>query len=63
MKDKVLLADPAWGNRTMLRDDFESAWIDYGEDMGKVGFVVEGREGTVPPNQLNPRASDFVTLR
>jgi uncharacterized protein len=63
MKDRVLLADPAWGNRTMLRDDFESTWIDYGEDMGKVGFVVEGREGTVPPNQLNPRASDFVTLR
>jgi predicted double-glycine peptidase len=63
MKDKVLLADPAWGNRTMLRDDFESAWLDYGKDMGKVGFVVERREGTVPPNQLNPRASDFVTLR
>lgn len=63
MKDRVLLADPAWGNRTMLHEDFESAWIDYGENMGKVGFVVERREGTVPPNQLNPRASDFVTLR
>lgn len=63
MKDRVLLADPAWGNRTILRDDFESAWINYGEDMGKVGFVVEGREGTMPPGQLNPKASDFVTLR
>jgi uncharacterized protein len=63
MKDRVLLADPAWGNRTMLRDDFESAWLDYGEAMGKVGFVIEQREGTVPPNQLSPRASDFVTLR
>jgi predicted double-glycine peptidase len=63
MKDRVLLADPAWGNRTMLRDDFESAWLDYDEALGKVGFVVERREGTVLPNELNPRASDFVTLR
>ena len=63
MRDRVLLADPAWGNRTMLRDDFESAWLDYGEAMGKVGFVVEQRDGGVPPNQLGPRASDFVMLR
>jgi hypothetical protein len=48
----------------MLRDDFESAWLDYGEPMGKVGFVVEPREGeTAPPNQLSPRANDFFALR
>jgi predicted double-glycine peptidase len=64
MKDRVLLADPAWGNRTMLRDDFESAWLDYGESMGKVGFVIEPHEGkTAAPNQLSPRASDFFTVR
>jgi predicted double-glycine peptidase len=64
MKDRVLLADPAWGNRTMQRDDFESAWLDYGEPMGKVGFVVEPREGeTAPPNQLSPSVSDFFALR
>ena len=63
MGDRVLLADPAWGNRTMLRNDFEDAWLDYGEGMGKVGFVVERRDGGVPPNQLGPRASDFVMLR
>ena len=62
MKDKVLMADPAWGNRTISRDDFESTWLDYGEDMGKVGFVVEGRQGTMPLGQLNPKASDFVTF-
>ncbi len=61
--NRVVMADPGWGNRTMLRDDFEKAWIDYGEDVGKVGFVVERRNGTVPPNQLNPRASDFVMFR
>lgn len=63
MEDRVLLADPGWGNRTMLRDDFEGAWIDYGEAMGKIGFVVERRDGTVPFNQLSPKASDFVMLR
>ena len=63
MRDRVLLADPAWGNRTMLRDDFERAWLDYGEAMGKVGFVVEQVDGGVPPNRLSPRDSDFVMLR
>ena len=62
MEDRVLIADPGWGNRTMLRGKFEEAWIDYGEAIGKVGFVVE-RHGTVPPNQLRPKASDFVMLR
>lgn len=41
MQDRVLLADPGWGNRTMLRRDFENAWLDYGETIGKVGFVVK----------------------
>lgn len=63
MKDRVLLADPGWGNRTMLRSDFENAWIDYGETLGKVGFVVKQRDGAVSPNQLSPKASDFVILR
>jgi predicted double-glycine peptidase len=63
MENRVLLADPGWGNRTMLRDDFENAWLDYGEAIGKVGFVVERRDGTVPPNQLSPKASDFVMLK
>jgi uncharacterized protein len=63
MEDRVLLADPGWGNRTMLRDDFEGAWIDYGEAIGKIGFVVERRDGTAPLNQLSPKASDFVMWR
>lgn len=62
MEDRVLLADPGWGNRTMLRGNFENAWLDYGEAMGKVGFVVE-RHDTVPANQLRPKASDFVMFR
>lgn len=63
MGDRVLLADPAWGNRTILRDDFENAWLDYGEAMGKVGFVVERHNAKVTSDQLSPKASDFVMLR
>jgi uncharacterized protein len=60
--NRTLLADPAWGNRTLLTEKFERAWIDYGEQVGKVGFVVKRRDGIPPPNQLAPALDDFVTL-
>ena len=60
--NRVLLADPAWGNRTMTVDQFERSWIDFAE-IGKVGFVVQGSDGDRPSNRLAPRLSDFVTLR
>jgi predicted double-glycine peptidase len=59
--NRVLLADPAFGNRTMLRSAFENAWIDFG-DVGHVGFVVKRTDGLLPPDQLQPKPSDFVTL-
>ena len=59
--NRVLLADPAFGNRTMLRSAFENAWIDFAE-VGRVGFVVNRKDGLFPPNQLEPKRSDFVTL-
>ncbi len=60
--DRVLLADPAFGNVTMRVEAFERAWIDYGE-LGKVGFVVERRDGPAPPGRLAVRAEEFVFLR
>jgi hypothetical protein len=60
--DRVLLSDPAWGSRTMRREKFEDAWLVYPE-IGKTGFVVQRRDGTIPPNRLDPRPSDFVMLR
>ena len=60
--NRVLLADPAFGNRTMLMPKFEAGWLDYA-NIGKVGFRVARRDGSLPPNQLAPRASDFVSLR
>jgi uncharacterized protein len=62
MGNRVLLADPAYGNRTMLRERFDKAWIDYPE-LGHIGFVVVRRDGLIPPNRLAPRPEDFVTLR
>ncbi|MBN2864992.1 MAG: C39 family peptidase [Thiotrichales bacterium] len=59
--NRVLLADPAWGNRTMLVKEFEKMWIDFPE-IGKVGFVVASTDDIPPPNFLKPKSSDFVML-
>ena len=59
--NRVLLADPAFGNRTMLRSVFEDAWIDFGE-VGHVGFVVRRTDGLIPPNRLEPTTGEFFTL-
>jgi len=57
--DRVLLADPAFGNRTMSREKFEQIWIDYPE-IGKVGFIVTRNGKPAPPGRLALRASDFL---
>jgi predicted double-glycine peptidase len=41
--DKLLIADPAYGNRTMDLEAFESAWTQ------NIGFIVRRRDGIVPP--------------
>jgi predicted double-glycine peptidase len=61
LRDQVLLADPAYGNRTMSREKFERIWIDFPE-LGKVGFVVTRRGQQAPPGALAPRAREFITL-
>ncbi|MEE9354452.1 MAG: cysteine peptidase family C39 domain-containing protein [Methylococcaceae bacterium] len=60
--NRVLLADPAWGNRTMLTKAFTDAWIDYPK-FGKVGFVVVDPSNNNQPNQMAPVPEDFVFLR
>jgi predicted double-glycine peptidase len=60
--NRVLMADSAWGNRTMLVDDFMQSWIDYPQ-LGRVGFVVQRANGLAPPNLLAPRELEFVMLR
>lgn len=59
--NRVLLVDPAWGNRTMPIEKFEDSWLEYPE-FGKVGFVVTRRDGAAPPNRLAPRLGDVPEL-
>ena len=61
LDNRVLVADPAFGNRTMLLSDFESAWIEF-KEIGRVGFVVVRKDSLIPPNLLAPNPSEFVTL-
>ena len=58
----VLCADPAYGNRTMSRHRFERVWLEFPE-LGRVGFVVERRDGLIPPNRLAPQPEEFLVLR
>jgi hypothetical protein len=61
--NRVLLADPAFGNRTMLAAKFVERWLEYPE-FGKVGFVVSRvQDGPVSTNQLAPEWRDFVSLQ
>jgi predicted double-glycine peptidase len=59
--NRVILADPAWGNRTMTIDKFKRKWLDYPE-IGHVGFVVASA-GKGTSRGLAPRADEFVMLR
>lgn len=60
--NRVLVADPAWGNRTMLTQKFIEAWIDY-PTTGKVGFVIAQKNGVKLPNRMALVPEDFVFLR
>lgn len=57
--DRVLLADPAYGNRVMRVDRFKNAWLDSPE-FGRVGFVVATGDGTQHRNRLAPRPDHFM---
>jgi predicted double-glycine peptidase len=61
--NSVLLADPAWGNRTMTIDKFQRMWLYYGDPIGHVGFVVERADGREPPSRMQAKLSEFVMLQ
>jgi uncharacterized protein len=52
--DRVLLADPAYGNRTMIIARFEGAWL------GNLGFTVERPGGPAPPGRLAPHLQELI---
>lgn len=59
--NRILFADPLFGNRTMTETQFLEAWEAL-EDVGRVAFVVERKDGLPPPNRLEPNADEFLTL-
>lgn len=60
-KNRVLVADPTFGNLTLTRAKFTAAWINYG-DIGRVGFVVKTKNQLAPPGSLTPDAAEFMML-
>ncbi|NNC65499.1 MAG: C39 family peptidase [Gammaproteobacteria bacterium] len=61
-RDRVLLADPAFGNRTMSRSRFERNWLTS-PGLGHIGFYVQRSDGLIPPDRLTPQASVRATPR
>lgn len=60
--NRILLADPAWGNRTMTVEQFERAWIEYPQ-VGRVSFMVNSENfNASTPRLLKAEPSDFVTF-
>jgi predicted double-glycine peptidase len=61
-QNRVLLADPAFGNVTMSIAKFMDGWIDY-RDIHHVGFIVTRSGELAPPGKLSPGIQDFVLLQ
>jgi predicted double-glycine peptidase len=61
--DRVLLADPAWGNRTMTVDKFERVWIKFAEPIGHVGFMIQRIDGRKPRNYLRPTPDQVLMFQ
>jgi hypothetical protein len=53
--DRVVLADPAYGNRVMRAPEFLNSW------RSGLGFIVSRRNETTV-NQIPPRSSDFLAV-
>jgi predicted double-glycine peptidase len=60
--NRVLLADPAFGNVTMSIRKFVDGWIEY-KDINRVGFVVTESGTLAPPGRLSARSLDFLVLQ
>lgn len=54
--DKVLLADPAFGNRTVSVETFERTWLQ------NISFVVSRGDDQTPPNRLRVQPVDFINV-
>jgi uncharacterized protein len=53
-RDRILLADPAFGNRTMTVREFLRVWPK------RIAFVVDRQDDRRPPDQLSGEEAEFV---
>jgi predicted double-glycine peptidase len=53
--DRVLLADPAFGNRSVPLKRFQESWFQ------NIGFTVTRRDEASPPNRLMLQEYDFLS--
>lgn len=61
-RDRVLIADPSFGTRTLTLDKFMKMWLPLG-DKGRVGFVVRPRDVPMPGGgELAPHDEEFLTF-
>jgi predicted double-glycine peptidase len=59
---RLLLADPAWGNRTMPIEHFMQKWIDYPQ-LGHVGLTLSRSDGLPALEDMSAKPSDFPFVR
>lgn len=52
--NRVLLADPAFGNRWVDVETFKQSWLEH------IAFVVKREDGQTPPNQLTVVPNDLA---
>jgi uncharacterized protein len=54
--ERALLADPAFGNRSVAVAEFERAW------QGNMAFVIKRKDGRPPPNRLAEETQDRLVV-
>lgn len=57
--DRILLADPAFGNTTMTEERFRRVWMEV-PDLGHVGLIVTRGDSPAPPGRLRPDPRVFL---
>ncbi|MEY2695908.1 MAG: hypothetical protein RL333_46 [Pseudomonadota bacterium] len=61
-RNRVLLADPAWGNRTLTVDQFMDMWAEAPK-IGRVGLqIMSPINDEKGPESLNPQDTDFISF-
>jgi hypothetical protein len=59
--DRILVADPSFGTRTLRRDQFERMWKSLG-DLGRVAFTVQAPDGMTRRGGLDADDQDYFTF-